>query len=389
MGANCHFLKILLVGGTFDNLSGKPSSYINKFKYALINDDTKVVCYNGGNVDTLKLIQEKIKVFKYDAIIWCPNIPNDIEKLNRNLKTLDPNIIYVASKRNNNEYSFQQLVSKALQCKANLLIEFNTTEYQISGRLIDPLGNEWCPKTCYIQLLADTLIQQLHFLKTQVTRQGTISIRNAPVYPEFNNINEYNDFKDFLYIIKQYAEVYHNLICPDVNTTRFLGNSSFRCTKGGFPSFRAKTTPNLIFVSERNIDKRSIEFNNFVGVNLTEQFHGKVGYYGDRKPSVDTPIQLKLYKKYPWINYIIHSHVYLKNTPFTKQYYPCGALQEFDEICETINKVIQEQSGGLKPIRIAINLIGHGCIVLSTGVAHLKDLPYIAREFPEQMYLKI
>ena len=133
--------------------------------------------------------------------------------------------------------------------------------------------------------------------------------------------------------------------------TRFLGNSSFRCQRG-FPSFRGNK--DIIFVSRRNVDKRFIDKDHFVGSVLLED--GSVGYYGEYKPSVDTPIQLRLYNLLPKINFMIHSHCYINAAPFTKTPVPCGAVEEVDEIMEIIGQ------GRSQPF-YAINLIGHGLLL--------------------------
>jgi hypothetical protein len=45
-------------------------------------------------------------------------------------------------------------------------------------------------------------------------------------------------------------------------------------------------------------------------------------YYGNKKPSVDTPVQLMIYQNAPAINYMIHGHYYVYGAPFTKSFYP-------------------------------------------------------------------
>lgn len=64
----------------------------------------------------------------------------------------------------------------------------------------------------------------------------------------------------------------------------------------------------------------------------------KIYYCGDNKPSVDTPIQIRMYDKLPNINYMIHSHCYIKNAPYTKNALPCGAIEEVDEILNIIKE---------------------------------------------------
>ena len=50
----------------------------------------------------------------------------------------------------------------------------------------------------------------------------------------------------------------------------------------------------MIFVSKRNVDKQFITLSNFVPVYMQED---KLMYCGDEKPSVDTPVQVRLYEK--------------------------------------------------------------------------------------------
>ena len=148
---------------------------------------------------------------------------------------------------------------------------------------------------------------------------------------------------------------------------------------GGFPSFRKN---GYIFVSKRNIDKREIGAEGFVAVNpitlydyINNDIH--VEYYGEDKPSVDTPVQLALYAIYPNIKWIIHSHAYIDGAPFTERSVPCGATQEIKEILAI------EKSTSAK--RWRINLKGHGSLVGADKIEHVKNIPYLAREFPEHV----
>ena len=106
---------------------------------------------------------------------------------------------------------------------------------------------------------------------------------------------------------------------------------------------------------------------NFVATYLE---NNQVFYCGDKKPSVDTPIQLRLYEQLPNMNYMLHSHCYLKDAPFTTTPIPCGALEEVDEIMQVIN----ERDPSRKSNLYKINLIGHGSIVISEEIGLLDGL---------------
>ena len=129
--------KILFVGGTWDNKSGKPSKIVNKFaQYFEITD-----LYNGGNYTDLEKILHTAT--NYNIIIWWPNVNNDLPKI-RNIKEINPKAMLISSKKNiDNKYSFQDLVERALMSKSNLIVEFSDKNNKYFIRLFDPLGNVW------------------------------------------------------------------------------------------------------------------------------------------------------------------------------------------------------------------------------------------------------
>ena len=353
---NSPLTKVLFVGGTWNDDGGKPSSIVYKFANAFKDQNVKVDLYNGGFYSDLENIIEL--VIYYDYVIWWADVPNDKPKI-RDVKSINPRCILITSKRNDNDkYSFAELINRALEVKANLCVIFSKEDPVYTMRIIDPLGNSWfygfgiaeCSKVLWSKM------QYLH----GVTRQGCKKADGNVEVP---------DDDEFFEIVRHYGDVFHELIQPDKGVTRFLGNSSFRCQRG-FPSFKKD---GQIFVSRRNVDKRYIDKEAFVPVKLE---NGVLYHYGDNKPSVDTPIQVRLYHLYPNINYMLHAHVYIDGAPFTKHNVPCGGLEEIHEIMDVVGVDFNKDF-------YAINLVGHGCLVMANNVEQLKDLPYIARKFPE------
>lgn len=363
---------IVIVGGDFHSLSTselKKSGFITKFSIEIrnifdeMNEKVIIKTINGGKVNDLLEVKDNIK--DIDVLFWFPNISNEEVKILPELKKINPFLYLIQSKYNGDRYSFLQLVARALQSKSNLLLEFNKLENgMINSTILDPLGNVYYNGTD-IKNMSQKLIKRLLFLMS-MKRQGTIE----------EKIENYNvpEEKEFFKVVENYGETFHELIHA-INQDRFLGNASFRkyrfrCSYG-FPSFKEENT---IFVSKRNVDKREINKNSFVPVSLSDK-DSKIPYLGDRKPSVDTPIQRKLYQSLPKIKYMIHAHVYIEGAKFTKTPVPCGSLNEFDEIMELIEDTNKDF--------YKINLIGHGCIVLSSNVEQLKNLDYISREEKE------
>jgi ribulose-5-phosphate 4-epimerase/fuculose-1-phosphate aldolase len=164
------------------------------------------------------------------------------------------------------------------------------------------------------------------------------------------------------------ADRFHEII-HGVNHERMMGNASFRCARG-FPSMREG---GIAFVSRRNVDKRFIGPEAFVAVDLDSL--DPIQYYGEHKPSVDTPVQVRLYRYYERVRYMIHSHTYVEGAYFTREPVPCGAVEEFE--------LIREIAEHRDTARFAVNLRGHGSIVLSDSLDALRGHPWMARPVPE------
>ena len=133
---------------------------------------------------------------------------------------------------------------------------------------------------------------------------------------------------------------------------------------------------NHILVTKRNVDKQTLSVEDFVLVEagLTDF----VKYAGEHKPSVDTPIQIKLFDYYRGVNFIVHGHAYVEGALVTHNKLPCGYVQEFDEIVD----LIPNQNA----VNFNINLTGHGCLIMADSLEYLEaqiDRLY-ARPFPEK-----
>jgi ribulose-5-phosphate 4-epimerase/fuculose-1-phosphate aldolase len=335
---------------------GRPSSIVDRFASAFGKNGFKVDLYNGGYYDDLTNLIEL--VIYYDYVVWWADVPNDKPKI-RNVKEINSRCILITSKRNdNNKYSYSELINRALETKANLFVVFSKEDPIYSMRIMDPLGNSWF-YGFEIDKCSSVLASRMEYLLS-ITRQGCKKADGNIDIP---------DEAEFFELVRHYGDIFHDLIQPDKGVTRFLGNSSFRCQRG-FPSFKKD---GQVFVSRRNVDKRYIDKDSFVPVKLENNV---LYHYGDIKPSVDTPIQIRLYNLYPNINYMIHAHVYIDGAPFTQNNVPCGGLEEIAEIMDVAGIDFNKDF-------YAINLIGHGCIVMAKSVEQLKNLPYIARQIPE------
>ncbi len=374
--------KILFVGGSWDLNGGKKSKIVDEFAKHLPN----TTVYNGGDYNDLNKILESCT--NYDTVIWWANVPNELPKI-RNVKDINYKAMLVSSKRNvDNKYSFQDLLQRSFALKSNLTVEFSKNNNKYNMKLFDPLGNVWY-EGLDIEECSKALLDRLAFIKS-ITRESTVSSEeNIGALAWFFNMfkeemhksdnnPEIPIKKEFLSIVRDYAYKFAETTFQTKDVKRFLGNASFRCPKG-FPSFREGK---YIFVSKRNVNKEFIGIDEFVPVYLKD---GKIYYCGDNKPSVDTPIQVRMYNLLPNINYMIHSHCYIEDAPFTKKALPCGAIEEVDEISELLKDYY---GNDFNRDFYLINLIGHGSIMMSNNPEQLKNINMVGRKLPEDMYSK-
>lgn len=378
-------IKVLIVGGTFDSKGGRPSKLITSLYNNIVGiDNYKVILFNGGLVASLHNTILP-SVVNYDVVFWFANVSNDEDKL-RDVKAINPKCILITSKRNDDsKYTFAELISRALAIKANLTVEFSKHEDKFNMMLFDPLGNVFYDGF-EVPALCDAIVHRTNQLLA-FTRVPTIRETELPT-PE---VPEETEFFEFAH---DCADIFHNLVRPVKGTERFLGNMSFRC-QNGFPSFRGEN--GIVYVSRRNVDKSDINASSFVPTFLTEDNTTK--YFGKDKPSVDTPIQLRLYKKLPWANYMLHAHCYVDTSMIpealflcTNKPIPCGALEEVEEIIETymVGRFYWDTKyNNQLPRLLAINLKGHGCILIAKDVEIFKELQrykdncFVQRPTPE------
>ena len=345
----------------------RPSGYMKKLKKAMGCD---MKFHNGGTFEQLRILAECAN--QYKVIYWFPNVSNKREKLLPRIKQINPRCILIASKSNpQGKYSPMSLIARALQVKANLILELTGTPQAIAGTVMDPLGNCFASQETSIEVLAYNLCARVAALR-EFTRVGSTRVGEG-LEPHADADGDVANMLVFFQHVKKYADVFHELIHA-MFQDRFLGNVSFRCERG-FPSFRGESG---IWVSQRNMDKRFIGPESFVLVE-SQLKDGRVAYYGDHKPSVDTPIHLELYRRFPKINFMLHSHTYIEHAVFTKKVIPCGATEEIEEIA-TILKNHQP----FREIGTAyINLMGHGSVVIGNKPLAFNDIPYVSRVIPE------
>ena len=352
-------MSILVVGGTWFESGGKASKVFNDLYIGIKSvfdkedqDYYNLDYYNGGG---LELLDSLSKQYSSKITFWMPNISNDInEKFIEIIKKRNQHVILIGSKRlDERDIGLPEIIDRMLVTKMNLCLLIDKDGDKFTGKIIDPLGNLFGSGTDFCEL-GKKLAERALYL-SRVKRVGSSQITNEQEMPKVECDPE------FFNIIHEWAEIFDKLVPRPKQVNRFLGNAAFRCSYG-FPAFRGHDE--LIYVSRRNVDKSGIGINDFVPVKPFEYYDGEVKYYGDIKPSVDTPVNLLLFKHFPNINYMIHGHVYIKSAPITSKAIPCGAVEEFEEIIK-LNDINTWN---------IFNLKGHGCIFIAESIRDIRSV---------------
>lgn len=328
---------VLIVGGTFAN-EPKASSVIKKLAANIRSKFERVTVINGGTIDEI----QNLSVRGYKLIIWMPNLSNEIEKV---YPQKDIGTVLICSKVIHDNRTIGDAVSRIFAMHANAVIAITSENKIFRFNIVDALGNSWVKTTDLIQLTES--ISFFYNWSSSASRVPSIRDIRLPIHnitPELTKLCN---------VVKSIADKVES-----ERGGRYFGNVSTRCEKL-FPTMIAK---DCAIVSARNIKKDRLTEDDFVTVKLVEEtlfFNSSM----PSKPSVDSAIQMRIYREFPELKYMIHGHAYIENVPFTDMYYPCGDLREAYEIWKLF-----------KNNHFVINLKNHGFIIAANTIGQLIDI---------------
>ena len=318
--------KILIVGG--NPITGKHS---------------KIAELLGKELDACVVNGAISRVEKRDLIIWMPDFSNDEDKI---YPKKDQGAVLICSKVMREGYTHVDSVSRIFKMGGNAVIEiypvYDGMVKRFEFQLVDALGNTWGDRSESLTKLKNSIIDLYLWTKGSVRR----SLTQGPCLTLEPDLDE---FYKFIQINRRLA-----LQCAEGCGNRFFGNYSTRCTKL-FPASRFGSE--LFAVSPRNIDKNFVTAQDMVVCDHNT-------YYSTRKPSIDTPVQLELYREFPLVNYMIHGHAYIQGAAWTNDYYPCGDMREIEGIIRVVR-------GNGSLTTTAINLKNHGFLILTDTIEEL------------------
>ena len=356
---------IVFIGGTFDDNKGKSSKVVQKIYEGFVDsglfNQYSYFHMNGGHTHDIAMAKDQAVNAK--VVVWMPHVDNQLPKESVNtIKALNPHCVLVTSKRSIETLCTPaQIVQHGLKKHSNLMVVFAkesnlSDNLYICMELVDPLGNSFT-HTFDAYKLGQVLAERAYYL---------VGLTRLSSSPSSLPLPEPPDEPVFLEQVKKAADAFAKLIITSEPTERFLGNAAFRCTFG-FPAVKYKE---VVYVSRRNVDKTTLTMQDFVPIDYGVL--DKVVFSGRYKPSVDAPIQMRLFRLYPHIKYIMHGHVYVHTplgipaTPMTHNVVPCGALVEVNEIWDKFPDMELKS--------FVINLRGHGFMAASDNPEFFETL---------------
>lgn len=329
--------KTIIVGGTWDEDGGRPSKVVEMLGKELGAD----WILNGGTIENLENVANT-SFEGYSLIIWMPSVSNGETKVYPKKGT---GAVLVCSKVMREGYTRSDSVSRIFAMHANAVIEIHREEGGwFTFGLRDAMANWWGGglDTSLVSL-ARGIVDLYHWTKESI-RFGSDRVDKRD-----------EDVRRLMELTSKVADRVENSIGE-----RYFGNVSTRCQRM-FPGARAGAS---FLISPRNTDKRRLDVEDMVSVTAFQDVagEGSVRYWGPRKPSVDTPVQLFLFGACPKVNYFIHGHARVKGAPTTENYFPCGDLREAYEVEGLIKEGMIDGTCG------AINLKNHGFLLYAEDI---------------------
>ena len=197
-----------------------------------------------------------------------PNIDNGYNKV---YPKKDIGSILIVSKVLREDRTEFDAITRIFKMHGNAVIAIDTSGSLHSFKLLDALGNVWVD-TPNLETLCEGIITFMEWSSESIRK------RCKKV-----DIVDFSEYTEFMRLNKQVADKFES------TNGRFFGNTSTRCMKM-FPTMKIDET--YMIVSRRNVDKKRITTDDLVLTTFGK--NGDVEYFGDNKPSVDTPIQLAL-----------------------------------------------------------------------------------------------
>jgi hypothetical protein len=234
-------------------------------------------------------------------------------------------------------------VAEIFKLHANAVLAFYDEIGGYRVELIDALGNVWFDGFDRRRLAA-RIVEFIDW--------SSRAVRVKSIMAEGTKVIAGSWIEEFLGIVKDASQ---KMMSSDVG--RYFGSVSTRCQKL-FPSICGE----VIYSSARDVCKEYITPDDMVRVKGGDC---EVFAYGGRKPSVDAPIHIGLYKLFPKIKFLIHGHAYIEGCRTTNHYLSCGDLREIYDV----GYIVEDKQCSF----MCVNLKNHGFIVGADTLEKLEE----------------
>lgn len=124
-------MKILMVGGTFNNEGGRASGFFTKLTAAIVESvGVGATIINGGTYESLVDTVEQTPDVTH--LFWFADVPNDLPKLLPGLRERNPDMMLFTSKNNRqHKYTTRDLVKRLNDAQGQYLFEFTNLDPSI------------------------------------------------------------------------------------------------------------------------------------------------------------------------------------------------------------------------------------------------------------------
>ena len=351
---------LIIYGGS------KVETYLSRFTRVLVSyisdalgsgSATTIECESNYDISYLTSIRYKT----FDTILFFPCNPSDYSVAANLIKVKNPNTLLVTLLDNpNDDMQMLHKINLALESRSNLFVEVTKKGRLCMASVSDPLGNVFNENTTIMPIIAKTLINRL--------RQLSGYSRMRSIQTAIDTIADKSSATKFIEAVSCYSETIH--AGRDI---------PFRMIQ---PSMKiGKDT----FFSKRWCRDIDITVPSMMSSDLAGEF---VSFYGDQRPSLDTPAHLMLYKKLPWARFIIHSRSYILDAPLVDEVFSCGAVELWHKVM-AMHRLLGCSKKARRGKMIRLNLNGNGSIIISEAQEDMFDIPYIERHVPESHYLQV
>jgi len=344
--------------------------------------------YAGATAKSYEELKQRIENgLDADVVVFLAHLPNIIVKKQEGKIRLDeaeegqivytkaPKLVELVKKANSKILLVPFKLVEAEAVKVDVVrwmlnLKVNLTVYSRLGDskkywIIDILGNE-------VEVMKEDLPQRL----VEMVSKNILAIRR-PSVQKGNDVPEVEHLEAMVNFSREMQPAFAQIIERNVESGRWPGNFSFRCTYG----FLSARTESGFVITKRNVSKTGLTKNDFVWVKAELEDEQVVfsGNIGD-KPSTDAPVHRIIYNALPWVKAIVHGHMHISGENVHSQdlpLWPCGSENEAQDILQVAPRERQ--------LLWVVNVHQHGFVALigdddpSEALNKLREMAYFMK----------